>query len=61
MNTPQSTRTVSPEVSRLHIALISSGDLTLEESMRILFPEDAVAWDLGNNFWGNELPDREDL
>ncbi len=49
MTDPQLTRTVSPEVAKMYLNLISSGDLSFEESMRQLFPEDAA--DL-NNFWG---------
>jgi hypothetical protein len=52
MTAPQPTRTVSPEVAKLHLSLISSGDMSFEESMRQLFPEDAVCYDLDNNFWG---------
>jgi hypothetical protein len=52
MTAPQPTRTVSPEVAKIYLNLISSGDLSFEESMRQLFPEDAVAYDLDNNLWG---------
>ncbi len=50
MTAPQLTRTVSPEVAKLYLNLISSGDLSMEESMRQLFPEEAA--DLGDDLWG---------
>ena len=50
MTAPQPTRTVSPEVAKLYLSLISSGDLSMEESMRQLFPEDAAG--LEDNLWG---------
>ena len=58
MQTVQLIRTVSPEVAREHLALISSGDMSMEESMRILFPEDAAnIYDLDKNWAGHPLPD----
>jgi hypothetical protein len=50
MTAPQPTRTVSPEVAKLYLNLVSSGDLRMEESMRQLFPEDAA--DLSDNLFG---------
>ena len=50
MTDPQPTRTVSLELAKLHLSLISSGDLSFEESMRQLFPEDAAG--LEDNLWG---------
>ena len=40
MESTQPTHTVDPEVARLHLDLIYSGDLTMEESMSRLFPEE---------------------
>ena len=57
MTAPQPTRTVSPEVAKMYLNLISSGDLSMEESMRQLFPEDAVAYDLDKNWTGKKLSD----
>ena len=58
MENAQPTRTVSPELSALHINAVRSGDLTMEASMRILFPEDAAKiYNLGNNWAGHKLPD----
>jgi len=36
------TRTVDMEVAKAHMDLVSSVDLTMEDSMRSLFPEDAA-------------------
>jgi hypothetical protein len=40
MQYTEPTHTVDPEVARLHLDLISSGDLSMEESMSRLFPEE---------------------
>ena len=58
MENTQPTRTVAPEVAMLHLYAVSSGDLTMEASMRILFPEEAAkTYNLGNNWAGHKLPD----
>jgi hypothetical protein len=58
MENTQPTRTVAPEVAMLHLYAVRSGDLTMEASMRILFPEDAAnIYNLGNNRAGHALPD----
>jgi hypothetical protein len=58
MENTQPIRTVSPEVAMEHLWAVRSGDLTMEASMRILFPEDAAGiYNLGNNWAGHKLPD----
>jgi hypothetical protein len=42
MTATDSIRTVAPEVAIAHLKIIRYGLITMEESMRLLFPEEAA-------------------
>ena len=48
--TPIPIRDIDPRVSTYLMSLVSSGDLTFEETMRLVFPEEAArTYDIDHN------------